>query len=861
MASVRAQPASMNSRWEKIEEALGQVIELTPSARGPWLDEFCGGEADLRAEIDSLLNSHSNAENFLEQSVAPYIGSLLQAEIGPYVPEKIGRYRIKRDVGRGGMGIVYLAEREDEFRQQVAIKVVKRGLDTEDILKRFHNERQILASLNHPNIAKIFDGGMTDDGLPYFVMEYIEGEPLTKYCDSLDLSVDKRLNLFRSACAAVQHAHQNLIVHRDLKPSNILVTSDREVKLLDFGVAKMLSSDPLDGAATMTIAAQRIMTPEYASPEQVRGLRVTTATDVYSLGVVLYELLTGTKPYKLKDTTPQELSRAICETEPSKPSEALRDTQTGRRGDTENKKISASGLKGDLDNIVLMALRKEPERRYKSVEQFSEDIRRHLAGLPVIARKDTFSYRAFKFVGRNKVSVTAAAIILLAIIAGLIGTIWQARVARQQRDRAQAQQVRAERISQFLSAALSYSDPSAAFAGTRNRRDATINQMLDDIAPRIETELSDQPEARAAIQRTVGLAYTAQNRIEVGERYLNAALETQLKLYGENHLETAYTLACLAAAQMSKDYAGAEKKFLKVLTIYRRQPPTEQTHIRVFISTLTAFGYVNWSMGNYGAADSAFSEALAFASQFQNTDRESVADAKAGLGSTRYAQGRLDEAVSLLREAVSEYRNLPHTRWKLPEALNMLAQALTWKSESDEALTLLHESEDISREVWGDDNGYQARSLWLRVYAECFRGDCAKAEKGLDRSEQIYNRILPENKMFRANIYDARNMILTRTRRAQQGETFGRQSVELYQNSLNRGAASITLARINLAESLTVQKKYDEAERVLLEAYKDASEVQGAQHWRTKHTARELVKLYETLQKPDLAAKYRGLLN
>src|SRR5687768_7381255 len=282
----------MNSRWEKVEEAVGQVIELTPTARGPWLDEFCDGEEDLRAEIDSLLNSHSAAERFLENSVAPYIDKLLQKDIVSPVRENIGRYRIEREVGRGGMGVVYLAEREDEFRQQVAIKVVKRGLDTEDILRRFHNERQILASMNHPNIAKIFDGGMTEDGLPYFVMEHVEGTPLTKYCNQQALSISDRLRLFRHVCAAVQHAHQNLIVHRDLKPSNILVTADGEPKLLDFGVAKVLS-DSVDGSATMTQVGQRIMTPEYASPEQVRGQRVTTATDVYSLGVVLYELLTG----------------------------------------------------------------------------------------------------------------------------------------------------------------------------------------------------------------------------------------------------------------------------------------------------------------------------------------------------------------------------------------------------------------------------------------------------------------------------------------------------------------------------------------------------------------------------------------
>jgi serine/threonine protein kinase/tetratricopeptide (TPR) repeat protein len=860
--------------WQQIETAFAAALEVPPEGRRAWLDEHYGADAELRREVESLLSAESESEKFLRHdSLAGLAGSLLVGgeTDAPGGVRRVGAYTILGELGRGGMGVVYLAAREDgEFTQRVAVKLIRRGLDTEDIIGRFRNERQILASLNHPNIARLLDGGTTEDGVPFFVMEYVEGLPLLRYCDERGLPTDGRLRLFREVCAAVSHAHQNLVIHRDLKPSNILVAAGGEVKLLDFGVAKLLSPEAPGDGAPRTQTNLRVLTPEYASPEQVRGERLTTATDVYSLGVVLYEMLTGAKPYRLKDDSLEELSRAVREDEPSKPSEAFRDSATRRRGDARESpspshdpasprpRVPASQLRGDLDNIVLMALRKEPARRYESVAQFSEDIERHLAGLPVIARQDTFAYRASKFVGRHRVGVAAAALIVLAVLAGLIATVWQARRAHIERDRAQAAQAKAERVSEFLSAALAYSDPAAAVAGAKNRRDATINQMLDDVAPRVETELADQPDIRASLQRTVGMAYLSQLRLAEAERYLNAALETQIKLYGENHQEVAYTLAGLAELQGGKgDYAAAEKSLEKVVAIYRSHQPTEQVHIKAFAGALDTLGDLHWTRGNFGAAESAYGESLALASRLQSADRELAADAKRGLGTTLYAQGRLDESASLLREAVGEYRSLPGARLKLPYALNSLAQVLIWKNEFDEALTDLRESEKIALEVWGESNGDYPRSLWLEVYALCFKGDCAAAAKPLDKAEEVYNRNFPDNKAAKGNLYDARNLILTRTGRAPEGERFGRQAVEFYQSSMERGAPSITLARIHLGESLTAQKKYDEAERVLLEAYKDASEVQGAQHWRTKTAASALVKFYEACNKPDLAAKYR----
>jgi serine/threonine protein kinase len=403
-------------RWQKVEEAFETAIELPSAEREAFLTRVCNGDAELRAEIASLL-ANEVEETFFQSAVAGGAKTFARAAAEEFVGQRIGVYRITGMIGQGGMGAVYSAVRDDDqFNQQVAIKIIKRGMDSGFVLQRFRRERQILASLNHPNIAHLLDGGTTTDGRPYFVMEFIAGQPINEYCDNHQLSVADRLKLFRQVCAAVQYAHQNLIVHRDLKPGNILVTEDGTPKLLDFGIAKLLAADT-GQAVTRTVTGLRLMTPDYASPEQVRGGTITTASDIYSLGTVLYELLTGRRAHQFKTYSPVEIEETVCSVEAEKPSEAAAPAPWRRQ------------LAGDLDNIVLTALRKEPERRYQSVEQFSEDIRRHLEGLPVAARKDTLGYRASKFARRNKLAIAAVALVLLSLLGGVIVANRQARRA------------------------------------------------------------------------------------------------------------------------------------------------------------------------------------------------------------------------------------------------------------------------------------------------------------------------------------------------------------------------------------------------------------------------------------------------
>jgi len=427
-------------RWLEIKPILAGALELDPRHRAAYLQRTCQADATLRREVEHLLEHEQNVSSrFLDETALGAASvALLAGEENPWIGRRVGAYKIVELIGAGGMGEVYRAFRaDDEYRKEVALKVVRSGGDSTFILSRFKTERQILATLDHPNIARLFDGGTSEEGAPYLVMELIEGQPLVKYCDAHQLSLPDRLALFLQVCAAVQFAHQRLIIHRDIKPGNILVTKEHIPKLLDFGIATIVDLQPNPSAGERTETMFRLLTPQYASPEQVRGETITTASDVYSLGVVLYELLSGSSPYP-NASSPSLLSQAVCEIEPVKPSIAVRDRVAGE-GEKGVFRIASVDrhsrhLKGDLDNIALMALRKEPHRRYSSVEQFAEDIRRYLGRVPILARKDTAGYRVSKFFSRHKPGVAAAAAVAAILVLGFVITVQEARIAKRRFD-------------------------------------------------------------------------------------------------------------------------------------------------------------------------------------------------------------------------------------------------------------------------------------------------------------------------------------------------------------------------------------------------------------------------------------------
>lgn len=548
---------------------LSQALELETERQRQFLDSVCVHDSDLRAEIDQLLAHRVDTKSDAMEACATDAARLrLDATTG----SRIGPYKILREIGHGGMGTVYLAERDDEhYRQQVAIKLINPGLGGETIRRRFRNEMQILADLNHPNIARLFDGGATADGLPYLVMEYVEGSPINHYCDEHNLTTEQRLKLFCTVCAAVQYAHQHLVIHRDIKPGNILVTSEGLPKLVDFGIAKLLHHDKSNATATAT----SFMTPEYASPEQVRGVSVTTATDIYSLGVVLYELLSGRQPYRFKSRVPHEIAKVICDQDPERPSTAI-----GKNIDISIPKLRKR-LHVDLDNIVLMAMRKEPQRRYASAEQFAEDIQRHLAGRPVRARQDTFSYRAGKFIRRQKAGVAAAALIVITLLVGIIATAWQARVARAERARSErrfneVRQLANSFVFEVHDAVVNLPGSTAARSLIVQRGLNYLDSLSQDAAGDLglQRELAGAYEKLGAVQYTPSVAHLGDLPGALQSHRKAAALREALVAADPSNLN--YRRELLDSYWFIATLLGAQGDMPRELEMIRQQLPARQ---------------------------------------------------------------------------------------------------------------------------------------------------------------------------------------------------------------------------------------------------------------------------------------------
>ncbi|MGI9176223.1 MAG: serine/threonine protein kinase, partial [Rhodothermales bacterium] len=582
--------------WQRIDRLFDEALDLPPDERMAFLDGACDGDEALREEVEALLTACENATGFLDQ---PPI-SLAETALSPFfeMPEddlapgqSIGPYRIVEPIGRGGMGAVYLAERDDgHFQKRVALKVVKRGMDTDEIVGRFRYERQILARLEHEGVARLLDGGITQDGRPYFVMECVDGEPLDDYCDRMRLSVPERLALFMDVLGAVRYAHHNLVFHRDLKPSNILVAPPTEeggrpqVKLLDFGIAKLLDTET-STTIPLTAANTRRLTPDYAAPEQIRGEPPTPATDVYALGVILYELLTGRRPYHFPTRQLSEIEQTICERAPHKPSTAIFHVRLAppsaddtpptasalaAQRATLPKKLCRT-LAGDLDAIILKALRKEPERRYASAAELLRDLCRYTEGKTVRARPDTFRYRTSRFIRQHKVGVAATALIMLTLVAGIVATTLQAQRATRAYEEMQVQTERAESQRDFLAGAFALVDPEDP-TGLLSAMEDTLTKsefakaLIGGSVARVG-ELQN-PLDQASILNVMGDAYLAFGLFTEAESTFTEALDLKQSQLGERDLDLIASLVGIAtAAQNYPDYERADSLYQKALDI------------------------------------------------------------------------------------------------------------------------------------------------------------------------------------------------------------------------------------------------------------------------------------------------------
>jgi serine/threonine protein kinase len=834
-------------RWVRVKELFEAAVDLDPNQRTALLDKECGDDEILRGEIESLLRSDERTDGFIEQPAFEIPRNLFTEE-EPFAGRQFGAYQVIREIGRGGLGAVYLAARaDDEYRKQVAIKLVRRGLDTEDILRRFRTERQILAQLDHPNIARLIDGGTTDDGLPYFVMEYVNGEPINAYCDANAMPTAERLKLFRKVCSAVTYAHQNLVIHRDLKPSNILVTQEGEPKLLDFGIAKLLSTG--DELFTQTIPALRVMTPEYASPEQVKGDKIMTTSDVYSLGVLLYELLTGQRPYRLKTRTPEEIARAITEQEPERPSTAI----AKGVGNSKNQIPNPKSLRGDLDNIVLMAMRKEPARRYASVGQFSEDIRRHLEGLPVRARKDTVTYRASKFVNRHRIGVGAAVLVLLSLVGGIVATFRQAQTAERAK-------VKAEATSAFLQRMLNASSPDR-----NSGAQPTVKDLLDEASKRLASGyLSGQPEVRAELQRVIGTTYLSLGQYDLANQNLAAALKEQTRIYGEDgveRLKTEIYLATLWGGSIG-NYAKADKFYRHKLSTLRAYHKKGTLSADYLSSALNGFALLQRAQGDSKEAEKLLREQLDLRSQLSPEAQNDLAVAETVLALTLADQGEFDEAVGIVRQKVAEVRAQTNSETpQLCASLTGLGSFLIEKGAFAEAEENLRAAETVYRKLYSAANMQLGDNLRLQAQACLALRQYPEAEAKINTTLEIYRAASGPQYVNYPTALMVQGVIYSQTGRTAEAEKLLREAVRIRAENVPETHFLRATANGALGEFLTTQAHFPEAESFLLASYESLKKSQAENSPRTRLALQRLANLYEAWNKPDRAAPYRASLS
>jgi serine/threonine-protein kinase len=814
-------------RWRRASEILDVALELEPAERSAYLARAAADDPGLRAELEAIL-AGAVARVFFESPAVVLAASIgeTEAALDGIV---VGPYRLVRELGHGGMGIVYLAERADgQFEQHVALKLIKRGMDSDEILRRFLAERQVLARLSHAHIARLLDGGVTAEGQPYFAMEYVDGVPLHRYCEERSLGFEDRLRLFREVCEAVQYAHRSLVVHRDLKPSNILVTSAGETKLVDFGIAKLLYEDGADRSVTRT--DQRLMTPDCAAPEQVRGEPVTTATDVYALGAILYQLLTGQPPHQFAGCSRAERYRIILEVEPDPPSGTVRRTAEGRR------------LRGDLDFIVLKALRKDPARRYPSVEALLDDLERHRTGLPIRAHSDSVAYRARKFLGRHRLGATVVALVILALAAGLGGTLWQARATAREAAKARA-------VKDFVVSLFRVSQPEES-----RGREITARELLERGARRIDSGLAREPELQAELLDVLGVIHRDLGLYPEADTLLQRAVRLSRATYGETHPDVAARLTDWAAVLAARgEFARAESLLSGAHDILRRTRGPEDTSVATTLSTLASvhrrkgnfakaeslyrealridrssrgddqlrvaedlddLGLALEEAGQLKGADLSYQEALALRRELLDPDHPQVIMSLHHLATLREKQGEFTEAERLEREVLERRRRIyPAGHPDIAYALQSLGNTLQIQGGYAEAESLNLEALAILRARLGADHPETLELVSNLATLKYEKGDLRGAETVFRELHAAWRRSLGDEHPTTLQALNDVAAVLKYQRRYAEAEPLYREALALRRKRLGEAHPDVALAWGNLAELLAERGELVEAER------------------------------------------------
>ena len=825
--------------FARLRELFEEALSLPEKERPDFIARSCGEDAALARELGDLLAATADEAPGLSRAVGDAVADTFDAMTGAQTPERIGGYCVLRLIGHGGMGTVYLAERED-FHQQVAVKVLRPNLASDSVVTRFRAEREILANLNHPNIARLYDGGTTDDGLPYFVMEYIEGENIVAYCDAHGLGLDDRLVLFRQVCDAVQHAHRNLVIHRDIKPGNILVTEAGVPRLLDFGIAKLIRPELARHTVAATVADARLMTPDHASPEQLRGEPVTTATDVYALGLLLYELLTGQRPFRTADTSSLgELERMICENEPVRPSAATDVPAVRRR------------LTGDLDNIVLTALRKEPERRYPSVAQLSEDVQRFRDLMPVQARPDTVGYRLSRFVARQKLGLAVAAIVL-AVVAALIG-FYTARLS-DERDRAvqaeaqsQLEAQTARRVSDFLTGLFKLPDPRESRGET-----VTAREILDQGAARIREELAAEPLVQGRLMRTIGAVYDQLGLYAEAEALLLEAVAVHEQNYPQSGMELADSLLALGAVyfQLAR-YEEARQLGERALGVQAELgvPQGED-----YAEVLDHLGTVVYYLDDFESSEDYYRRALAILREAVGEDDARYARVLDHLGLTLQTVGRYEESEKLALEALA-IREAVHGELHPSTATSLLNVATLYLNQGrdDEAEPLLERALAIDRRTNGEDHPDVA---WdLRTLAALYgrQGRYEEAEEAALESLAIWRRYVGDDHVQVVITHDTLATVYLAAGRLKDAETSARAALAVASEKLGEDHSYTAYGHFTLAQTLFEQQRYEAAREHYAAAWRIRQATEGATTSSAMNAQVGLAATYTELDRHDEA--------
>lgn len=814
------------SDWTFVEEIVDQALTLPNSERESFINKKCNGNKKLKKDIIDFLNSINESDDLFENvksakknAFRTVVSENTNSPIS-LIGTVIDKYKIIKLISHGGMGNVFLAKRCDGlYSQTVALKLLRHGMETPDNICRFEKERAILAGLNHPNIAKLIDGGVTKFGLPYLVMEYIDGKPIDEYCDEERLSLKERINLFISVCEAVQFAHNNLVIHRDLKPANILVEKNEHIKILDFGVAKLIE-DRLETDFDNDVTSQQVLTPGCAAPEQIKGDSVNTATDTYSLGILLYKLLSGCKPFEFNNLSAFERQELILNEEPKPPSENLNELLTfDQEKIAQKRELSVSrlynSLKVDLDAIILKSIRKESTRRYQTIDSLVDDLNRYLSNLPVLAHQGNLTYKLRKVVLRNYKAVSVAAAIILILVTF---SIFHTNRITEERNIAQYETLKTAEISSMLFDLFDASSPDQSLGQT-----ITAEELLQQGLNRAE-KLDDQPELQAQMFNVIGKVYLKMGALPKAQRLLDNSVEINTEIYGLKHPETALAIADQASLYSAfGDYPKAERLFDRALNILGNTSATQMIN---YSDVISEQAYVLRRQGKYSEAEEAFRKNYDLLKNQLGESHEKTISAKNSIAVTIFNKGEYEVAENMLREVLAERLEVLGERHPdIAESKNSLGALLMNLGQFKEAEELFKDAYNLRNRILGSDHHKTLLTLNNLGIMQRDQGKFEAAESTFKKVTELKENRFGNFSVSSAISYFSYGEHLLMTQETEKAEEELQKALTIFQEVLGENHSFYARTKMNLGYNYLLTNDLQKAEKYILDGYKTVSDI------------------------------------